>query len=213
MQQWLRSQPDFQDPSSSCSRLPALYADLAAHKAANRASFDASIAWWKRTLFRACLEGAQKLPSSSRAEIAAAKAWTARGDEGSKGKGVDLGSHGDRLALHVDQILLDECTLDEVGRPLGLGTVVTELRTSKDVIRLSDFLAAVGPLQGPAKGSRSIPAALASLAIHPLMWAASQMSISLGLGSHDEDPGERDWKEARGDWVMWGNVQVRVKGV
>lgn len=40
------------------------------------------------------------------------------------GKGKEPEVTRDRLVLHVDQILLDELTVDDVGRPLGLGTVI-----------------------------------------------------------------------------------------
>lgn len=106
LSRYLQEQPDFKDPSSSSSPLPALYADLAAHKSSNRSSYDASVDWWARLLFNACLVGAQSITAASSSKGKQAEARTA-----------------DRLVLHLDQLLIEECTIDEVGRPLGLGTV------------------------------------------------------------------------------------------
>jgi len=106
---FLRQQPDFIEPSSSSSPLPALYADLAAHRSSNRSSFEASVDWWARLLFKAALIGVQ---TSSSTPSSTAKGKQA---EGSIGK--------DRLVLHLNQQLIEECTIEEVGRPLGLGTV------------------------------------------------------------------------------------------
>lgn len=118
LQEWLHQQPDFRDPSSSTSRLPSLYSDLAAHKSTNHASFESSVAWWKKTLFRACLAGAQSTSSS-------------------KGKQPQT---CDRLVLHVSQDLLDACTLDSVGQPLGLGSVVVRIPLPGAVPLLITFL-------------------------------------------------------------------------
>ena len=107
---YLQKQPDFKDPSSSSSPLPALYADLAAHKSSNRSSYEASVDWWARLLFDACLVGAQSTTASS----------------SSKGKQNEART-ADRLVLHLDQQLIEECTVDEVGRPLGLGTVAVSM--------------------------------------------------------------------------------------
>lgn len=108
LSRYLSKQSDFQDPSSSSSPLPAFYSDLAAHRSSNRSSFDASVDWWARLLFKACLVGAQhrSSPSSS-----------------GKGKQVENSNNKDRLVLHLDHSLVEQCTIEEVGRPLCLGTV------------------------------------------------------------------------------------------
>lgn len=105
---FLLSQPDFKDSSSSSSALPALYADLATHRSSNRMSYDASVDWWTRTLLKACLIGAQ---------------WGTRDAASAKGKQVERSVDSDRLILHINQQLIEECTVEEVGRPLGIGTV------------------------------------------------------------------------------------------
>lgn len=49
-----------------------------------------------------------------------------------------------------------------------------------------------------------------SIASTPLAWAFSQISLSLGFGDGgDGEAGEKDWKKANGDWVIWDNLQVR----
>jgi hypothetical protein len=117
---YLQKQPDFKDPSSSSSPLPALYADLAAHRSSNRSSYEASVEWWARLLSQACLAGVQDASTS-----------TSR-----KGKEAES-RDGDRLVLHLDQHLIEECTIDEVGRPLGLGTVaVSAIEEGPEAIEL-----------------------------------------------------------------------------
>lgn len=112
LSRYLSRLPDFQDPSSSSSPLPALYSDLAAHRSSNKSSFDASVDWWARLLFKACLIGAQRRSNLSLTN---------------KGKQVDSGSGIDHLVLHLNHGLVEECTIEEVGRPLGLGTVAVRL--------------------------------------------------------------------------------------
>lgn len=121
---YLAQHLDFHEPSSSSSPLPALYADLAAHRSSNRASFEASVDWWARLLFQACLRGVQgTTPASSSSK-------TRQEDE------TTGGADGDRLVLHLSQQLVEECTVDEVGRPLGLGTVAVSAKTQRSLSRL-----------------------------------------------------------------------------
>jgi charged multivesicular body protein 7 len=115
---FLRQDADFQDPSSSSSPLPALYADLAAHRNSNRSSFEASIDWWARLLFKAALLGVQ--PGSG------PKATTSGKGKQAESKSGDA----DRLVIHLNQQLVEECTIEEVGRPLGLGTVAVSTHAS-----------------------------------------------------------------------------------
>lgn len=191
LRRYVLSLPDYSDPSSVSSPLPSLYADLATRRASNRASFEASVAWWKDVLFGACFKGAQVAGPST-------------GNESKRS--------ADRLVLHVGPKLLEDVSIDEVGRPLGLGTVVEELRASSHLHALSGFLKSQTPVRGPSSSSisyASVAGTLGSLATRPLSWAFSQLTLSLGLTNDgSEDAGREDWKRAQGDWVIWDNVEV-----
>lgn len=191
LRRYVLSLPDYSDPSSASSPLPSLYADLATRRASNRASFEASVAWWKDVLFGACFKGAQVAGPST---------------------GIETRRSADRLVLHVGPKLLEDVSIDEVGRPLGLGTVVEELRASSHLHALSGFLKSQTPVRGPSSSSisyASVAGTLGSLATRPLNWAFSQLTLSLGLTNDgSEDAGREDWKRAQGDWVIWDNVEV-----
>ncbi|UZJ51170.1 hypothetical protein CBS101457_000490 [Exobasidium rhododendri] len=202
LSRYLRQQPDFNEPSSSSSPLPALYSDLAAHKSSNRASFEASVDWWARLLFKAALVGAQSGSSGSSSRNSSAAISPG------KGKQVESNVISDRLVLHLDQRLVEECTIEEVGRPLSLGTVIIELQASHHLYAVNAFLSSASKLTGPSTSKKRLSSTVFSVASFPLTWAFSQLSSSLGLGEGvDGEDSERDWKKARGDWVIWDNLQ------
>ncbi|PWN37494.1 uncharacterized protein FA14DRAFT_114188, partial [Meira miltonrushii] len=169
------------------SSLPALYADLAAHRSSNKASYEASLEWWRELLSSACLAG----PETSTA---------------------------DRLILHVNQALLDDLSLDDVGRPLGLGTVIMELQQRKEVIEMKQFLSSRARFKRPSLGhhlqkSTALSSRAASLAMAPLTWAISQLSLSLGFGESSSDASDEDWEKSKGNWVVLENVERVAEAV
>ena len=200
---WIRARPDFQDPLSANSSLPALYADLAAHRSSNKASFEASLEWWKELLNSATLAGVLNGPNVS--------------SHSAKGKEPEI-SKADRLVLHVNQALLDELTLEDVGRPLGLGTVIVELQQRKEVVEKRQFLSSRLPFKRPSLGSSSrnstaLSSRAASLAMAPLTWAISQLSLSLGFGEPSNDASEEDWEKSKSSWVVLENVEKVAEAI
>lgn len=89
---------DFKNPSSSASRLPSLYSDLARHRNSDAASFKANVEWWRKILTDTLKHGLQ---ADGRASTTV-----------------------DHIVLHVNETMRERWTVDQVGRPLGLGTVV-----------------------------------------------------------------------------------------
>lgn len=71
------------------------------------------------------------------------------------------------------------------------------------------FLSSSASLPGPSSSRIGWKSVVYNIASTPLAWAFSQISLSLGFGDGgDEEAGEKDWKKANGDWVIWDNVQV-----
>lgn len=70
--------------------------------------------WWKIILTRVVANGIQSNLSSKDKE-------SSSGNENVNGSS---GSTADRLVLHVDESMRQNWTVDQVGRPLGLGTVI-----------------------------------------------------------------------------------------
>ncbi|MCO5596155.1 hypothetical protein L7F22_050215 [Adiantum nelumboides] len=201
--EWLHIREDFKEPLSANSSLPALYADLAAHRSSNKASFEASVEWWRKLLYSACMEGVLSGPNSSSLTT--------------KGKEPEI-STTDRLTLHVNQALLDGLTVDEVGRPLGLGTVIMELQQKKEIVERKQFLSSRTPFKRPSLGSSSrvspaLSSRAASLAMAPLTWAISQLSLSLGFGESSSDASEEDWEKSKGNWVVLENVEMVAEAI
>lgn len=97
---YLSQHPDFADPSSSSSRLPSLYSDLSRQRQSNPAGYRANVEWWRTILEDVCRKGIQS------------------DEPEGKGKGKD------RLVLHADEGMQARWTVEQVGRPLGLGTVI-----------------------------------------------------------------------------------------
>ena len=107
LEAYLAKHPSFQDASSSSSPLPSLYADLSRQKRSNAAGYRANVEWWQRILTEVVWQGAQSTSTST-----------------SGGGGV---GESDRLVLHLDEAFKAGWTLEAVGRPLGLGTVVVSI--------------------------------------------------------------------------------------
>lgn len=114
---YLSTHPDFQSPNSPSSPLPSLYSDLSRQKRSNPSGYRANVEWWKIILTRVVANGIQSNPTLTSKDR--------QSTSGSENENVN-GSSGtsDRLVLHVDESMRQNWTVDQVGRPLGLGTVI-----------------------------------------------------------------------------------------
>ncbi|SPO27149.1 uncharacterized protein UTRI_10611_B [Ustilago trichophora] len=210
----LSTHPDFQNPRSSASPLPSLYADLSRQRRSNPAGFRASIEWWRDLLLDVTFRGVQfdhDPPSPS--------------DDADQ---LDLhkpaAQQVDRTVFRLDESTKARWTVAEVGRPLGLGTVMAELEKDHTVTSLQSFLQSKVPIAGPTSGNVGRGAALRSyvptvggvastLLLTPAKWAASQL-ISLATGgAGDDDDGEGEYsqdetlsRKQKGDWVWYALV-------
>ncbi|KDN40178.1 hypothetical protein K437DRAFT_258766 [Tilletiaria anomala UBC 951] len=193
---YLAKHRDFQDRKASSSRLHSLYSDLSRHKNSNPASFRANIEWWRKVLTETLKGGIQ------------GDAATATTSADVKGKGK--ASSADRIVMHVNEDFKEKWTLSDVGRPLGLGTVILELANAFELVRASDFMAAEKALPGPSKGAKgrliSPTKVASSLAMDVLTWALAQLGVGSAEDDEDEGGDAKAWKEAQGDWVCWEAV-------
>ncbi|KAF8583189.1 hypothetical protein K439DRAFT_1647301 [Ramaria rubella] len=127
-----------------------------------------NVDWWRRTLLQVLSTAAQ--PSSP-----------------------------DVLVLHADTALLDRLRCDGlgVGKPLGIGSVLTELSSSGIVIPLKTFNTSTQSIYYTG----SLPLRIASYVVgRPLWWALEQLSI-VGDGESRESE-EKRWKRVQGDYVV-----------
>ena len=105
-----RSQhPDFKIPSSHSSPLPSLYSSLSTLRTSNLSAYQANLEWWTKTISDVTWRGAQTETRSD------------------KGKGKAIDDRQDRIVFYVDETTLDEWTVEEVGRPMGIATVVVSI--------------------------------------------------------------------------------------
>ncbi|KAI0273300.1 Snf7-domain-containing protein [Gloeopeniophorella convolvens] len=118
----------------------------------------------------------------------------------------DIVSHGwqlnvpDALVLHAEHSLQDCLRYEGVGKPLCLGTVITELITSRSAIPLQQFMNASQSIYDPGW----LPYRIAAFVIgKPLWWSLQQLNL---VGTDDESDSER-WKRVKGDYVLVGIVE------
>ncbi|GLB34835.1 putative snf7 [Lyophyllum shimeji] len=102
-----------------------------------------------------------------------------------------------RLVLRADARLMERVRVQGVGKPLALGAVITELRASKALIPLADFLGAKESIYDPGW----LPARIAAFVVgKPLWWALEQMGVVgeeglLGGGSSRSNKDTSWWGE------------------
>lgn len=160
--------------STSKSRLHSLYSDIHRQKHSNPSSFHAYVDWWHGTL----------------------KDVVSRGWQGSDGPD----GTSNKLVLGVRRALIDKLRYEGVGKPLGLGTTIAEMRRSNDLILLSQFLASQQSVYDPGW----LPYRIASFVVgKPLWWAMEQLDIVRSEDSYTE---AEMWKKIEGDYVMLGLV-------
>lgn len=77
---------------------------------------------------------------------------------------------------------------------------------------LSTNIAVAGPSRAGASHSSYVPSARSVVGFvvgKPLWWALSNLGITGGGGGEEDDEDDfKEWKKARGKWVVWGNVEV-----
>ncbi|SAM82913.1 uncharacterized protein UBRO_03449 [Ustilago bromivora] len=200
---YISQHPDFSSPSSHASPLPSLYADLSRQRKSNPAGFAASVEWWKTILLDVTFRAVQFDADPSDSSNAAFSA-----------------PEVDRTIFRLDESTKSRWTIESVGRPLGLGTVIAELEKNGAVIPYNVFLTSSKPITGPTRrggGLRGYVPTLGGVArgllVTPVKWVAGQVYAVVLGGSGDED-GEGEYSEdealfrkMKGDWVFFVLVE------
>ncbi|GJJ11076.1 hypothetical protein Clacol_005307 [Clathrus columnatus] len=153
--------------SVSSSRLKSLYSDFSLQKQSNPAGFQSNVEWWHKTLLHLLRTASQPISS-------------------------------DVLILHANNFLLDGLSNKElgVGKPLGIGAVLTELSTLNVTMPLNTFLNSVESIYYTG----SIAGRVASYLVgRPLWWALKQLNI-VGEASSESD--EKRWKRVQGNYIF-----------
>ncbi|KAI0275890.1 Snf7-domain-containing protein [Russula aff. rugulosa BPL654] len=105
----------------------------------------------------------------------------------------------DRLILHAEQSLLETLRYERIGKPLCLGTVITELVNSRDAVPLQQFLTMLQSVHDPGW----LPYRVVAFVVgKPLQWALHQLNLN---SVEDESDTER-WNRIKGDYVLVGVV-------
>ncbi|KAF8163455.1 Snf7-domain-containing protein [Crassisporium funariophilum] len=157
--------------TTSTPRLQALYSDFSRQKHSNPTSYHSNIEWWRKALQGIVSNGLQQQTHE------------------------DDTPSGDRLVLHAGRELLDLVKIPKVGKPLALGAVLSELRVTKSVILLPEFLSAKVSIYNPGW----LPTRIAAYVVgKPLWWALEQMGVVgeeglLGSGSRQHHHKDTSW--------------------
>ncbi|KAI3481416.1 hypothetical protein L1887_56243 [Cichorium endivia] len=207
---YISKHASFRDPRSHASPLPALYADLSRQRKSNPAGYRASIEWWKDTLLDVTWQGVQLDRDPPALDPSSLDSLDE--DVPSASSSAPL---PDRTVFRLDESTKARWTVEGVGRPLGLGSVIAELERAHTVTPLSKFLHSSAPLHGPAKPTSGLrgylptPGGVASaLLVTPARWAASSV-LGMVTGSAADDDyseDERLFRDKRGDWVVYDLV-------
>ncbi|ORY55330.1 hypothetical protein BCR35DRAFT_284434 [Leucosporidium creatinivorum] len=107
----------------------------------------------------------------------------------------------DKLILVAEEDLKEKLRWDKIGRPLSLGTVISELAQSKDYVPLETFL---------ASGSATKGSSWLSLLARPLWWGVSRV---FGSSEGGEGADEAEWTARKGDWVVKELVERAAAGL
>jgi hypothetical protein len=90
------------------------------------------------------------------------------------------------------------------------------MASTSHLVSLNQFLSTTTAIAGPSRVSTSrssyIPSARGVVGFvvgKPLWWALSNLGITGGGGGEEDDEDDfKEWKKARGKWVVWENVEV-----
>ncbi|CAA7271563.1 unnamed protein product [Cyclocybe aegerita] len=154
----------------------ALYSDFSRQKHANATSYHANVEWWRKALEALVASGLQQLPPHSVV------------------KSGESSTNSDRLVLHAGRELVERVKIPKVGKPLALGSVLSELRSTKSALPLSEFMNAKTSIYDPGW----LPGRIAAFVVgKPLWWALEQMGIVgeeglLGGGAETRRDHQRD---------------------
>lgn len=205
LQAYLSSHPSFQDPRSSSSALPSLYSDLSRQRKSNPAGYRANIEWWRDILTDVTWQGVQ-LDASDK-------------DRQPNDKSGLNQASSSRTVFHLDETTKIRWTVSSVGRPLGLGTVLSELEKTGHATSLPRFMQSSVPIKGPQTQSGglrsyvpSVSTVASTLLLSPAKWAVSQLGLpnitGSGGSSDDSDYSEDEvlFKRKKGDYVIFENV-------
>lgn len=210
LQAYLSSHPAFQDAQSSSSALPSLYSDLSRQRKTNPAGYHANIEWWRDILTDVTWRGVQYDQS-----------LPAQNDEQRNARNMaGASANSSRTVFCLDEGTKIRWTVSSVGRPLGLGTVLSELEKSGHATTLSRFLQSTTPVSGPQTpqgrgGLRtyvpSVGTVASTLLLSPAKWAVSQLglpSIAGNASNDDSDYSEDEmlFKRKKGNYVIYQNV-------
>ncbi|PWN44105.1 hypothetical protein IE81DRAFT_346042 [Ceraceosorus guamensis] len=226
---YLSSLEDFQEATNTRSSytsgpnsaLAAHYSDLEPLKLSNPLAYADHVSWWDSTIQDVAWHGAARRSVQGKSrDVIRSKAAT-------PGTATSTSAPGD-----VDRLIFDlrpeddpEWEVDDVGRPLGMGTAVLELSNQQRLISLTNFQRSPAQISGPARsstaGQRSwtfslktpsisnVASLVGSAVTYPVQWAASHFRSE--EDSHDASA--RDLAEARGRWVVWSNLEKAASAV
>ncbi|KAH8116804.1 Snf7-domain-containing protein [Phellopilus nigrolimitatus] len=122
------------------------------------------------------------------------------------GQGLQ-GDASDSLVLRASSQLAESLRYEGVGKPLGLAAVITELRDTRALIPLSDFLNS--PTSVYDTGSLAYK--VASYVVgKPLWWALEQLSI---VDSEHFESEMSLWKKVKGPHVILSNVEKTADAI
>lgn len=103
---------------------------------------------------------------------------------------------------------------------MGIGTVVDDLAASRHLIPVREFLNSSIPITGPSTQSNSrigLPSArsVASFVVgKPLWWALGQLGVTASGADDDTEQSDmREWARAKGQYVIWDNLQTSTDQV
>ncbi|KAH7913753.1 Snf7-domain-containing protein [Hygrophoropsis aurantiaca] len=164
--------------STSKSRLQSLYSDVSRQKYSNPTSYNAHIDWWHRAF-----------------EVLVSQGWQVDEPSTHKGK-LNSDLRANKLVLNARRPLVEKLRFEGVGKPLGLGSTIAELRKSKHLISLSEFFGSTQSIYDPGW----LPYRVASYVIgKPLWWALEQLDIVRSEEAYTE---AEMWKKMEGDYVL-----------
>ncbi|KAG6329260.1 hypothetical protein ID866_9828 [Astraeus odoratus] len=166
----------------SKSRLQSLYSDITRQKHSNPTSYHAHVDWWQRTLEELVVRG-----------------WQTENNSPKKSKDVEMEeeeeNRSNKLVLGARRSLVDRLRYDGVGKPLGLGHTIAELRHTGALVPLLGFLSSTFSVYDPAW----LPYRIASFIGRPLWWAMEQLDLVKPEDSYSE---AEMWKRVEGDYVL-----------
>ena len=180
LSQYISNHRSFRSPRSPSSPLPALYSDLSRQRKSNPAGYRASVEWWKSILLDVTFSGSQLDHNPTSAD-----------------------GPPDRTIFTLNEGTKAAWTVDGVGRPLGLGTVVSELEREQCMVELGRYLRSASAIVGPTGWRQYLTVTgVASALLMPARWAAGSV-YSAVVGQSDDDEDEALFRAKKGEWVVY----------